>query len=273
MELVMFSKMLKRTAGLSISAAGEWIEDLGFDGIDLTVRPGGHIAPSEAADQLPGAIDTLQGQGLSVPMITTDLTAADDEYAESIFAVAEATGVEYLKLGYWRYEGFGTLDRGLADMRENLADIRALSAEYDVTPAVHTHSGPYLSANPALFADTLLQGDPDDLALYVDPGHLVAEGSRSGWELLLDRFADYIAMVSIKDFGWFQVNEREWRSEWVPLGEGLVPWSTVAERLDTIGFDGPVSVHSEYHDLGPEALRAQTREDVRFLRHLEPFAV
>jgi hypothetical protein len=44
---------------------------LGFDGLDLTVRPGGHVLPERAADELPEAVATIRGEGLDVPMITT----------------------------------------------------------------------------------------------------------------------------------------------------------------------------------------------------------
>jgi sugar phosphate isomerase/epimerase len=268
MRFVMFSKMLKRTGGLSVDEAGDRIAKLGFDGVDLTVRPGGHVAPEDASQQLSGAIETFRSKGLSVPMITTGITDADEEYAEDIFAVADAEDVEYLKLGYWYYDGFGSIHEGCDSMREDLEGIRELSTEYDVTPAVHTHSGDFLSANPAMLWSVLRDGKPEDLGIYVDPGHLVAEGSLSGWEMNLDLVRDYVAMVSIKDFGWSREQkngEVEWMEDWVPLGEGLVPWDRVFDRLDAIGFDGPVSVHSEYGNLDLEGLIDQTREDVEYL--------
>ncbi|MGH9326596.1 MAG: sugar phosphate isomerase/epimerase, partial [Terriglobia bacterium] len=45
----------------------------GFGGIDLTVRPGGHVLPERAATDLPKAVATIREEGLEVPMITTSL--------------------------------------------------------------------------------------------------------------------------------------------------------------------------------------------------------
>ena len=84
MQLLMFSKMLKNIGGLSVEEAGDYIANLGFDGVDLTVRPGGHILPREARSKLPEAIEILNSKGLSVPMITTNITSANEKYAEEI---------------------------------------------------------------------------------------------------------------------------------------------------------------------------------------------
>lgn len=265
MELVMFSKMLKRTGGLSVDEAGERIADLGFDGVDLAVRPGGHVEPEDTVDRLPEAIATLEGKGLSVPMITTGITSADEEHTKEIFATAEAEGIDYLKLGYWRYDGLGSIHDGLDAMREDLAGIRELGASYDVTPAVHTHSGPFLSANPAFLWETLREGDPDELGIYIDPGHLTLEGGRSVRDMNLDLVGEYVAMVSVKDVGWVREGSDEWDNVMLPLGEGMVPWSSVFDDLRALGFDGPVSVHSEYGDLDLDALVEQTGADLAYL--------
>lgn len=267
----MFSKYLKRTGGLSVAESGDRVRELGFDHLDLTVRPGGHVEPDEAPERLPGVVETLREKGVGVPLITTSITGADEEHAESLFRLADECGIEHLKLGYWRYDGFGTVADGLVAMREDLAGIRELSADYDVTPSVHTHSGDFLSANPAFLRESLVDGDPEDLGIYVDPGHLVVEGGKSGWEMNLDLVSDYVQMVSVKDFGWFSEETDagvEWEPRTVPLGEGMVPWATVFDRLREAGFDGPVSVHSEYPDLSTGELLDRTAGDLAYLREV-----
>ena len=59
MQLVMFSKHL---GALSIPEAGQAIKGLGFDGVDLTVRPGGHVEPiGPKADSKRGRRDVQDG--------------------------------------------------------------------------------------------------------------------------------------------------------------------------------------------------------------------
>ena len=65
---------------------------LGFDGLDLTVRKGGHVLPERAAEDLPRAVATAREEGLDVPMITTALTSADDPTARAILSTAAGSG-------------------------------------------------------------------------------------------------------------------------------------------------------------------------------------
>ena len=50
---------------------GRTVKRLGFDGVDLTVRPKGHIEPARVAEDLPPFVEGIRSEGVSVPMITT----------------------------------------------------------------------------------------------------------------------------------------------------------------------------------------------------------
>src|SRR5215207_8462575 len=93
----------KHLPDLDWSDLGKAVKDAGFDGVDLTVRAKGHVLPERAAADLPRAIDTIKAQGVSVPMITTELTAASDPTAKPLLQAAVKSGVRYFKTGYWRY--------------------------------------------------------------------------------------------------------------------------------------------------------------------------
>jgi len=273
MQLLMFSKMLKDAGNLSVDQVGDCVTEMGFDGVDLTVRPGGHVAPEEVTERLPEAIDTLKSKGLVVPMITTGITGAEEDHAEEIFRTASECGVRFLKLGYWRYREFGTIRDQIEKARGQLGGLEALSRRHGVTAALHTHSGPNLTANPAVVHMLLQDHDPRWLGAYIDPGHMAVEGGKSGWKMGIDLLDRYIKLVAIKDFGWFRETDRRtgekgWVNRLVPLGEGIVPWPEVFRCLREIGFDGCVSVHSEYPDLSLEELLRQTREDLAYLKRV-----
>ena len=273
MNLVMFSKMLKNVGDLSVDKAGDHIADLGFDGVDLTVRPEGHVLPEEATRRLPEAVDILRSKGLTVPMVTTSITDAGEKYAEDIFKTASECGVEFIKLGYWRYEGFGTIREQIERVRkDNLKGIYRLSKQYSVTAGVHIHSSDFLTANPAVVKMLLQDYDPEHLCAYIDPGHMAVEGGLSGWNMGMDLLQEHIRMVAVKDFGWFHEKDEtgkwRWSARILPLSEGLVPWAEVFTYLQKIGFDGPVSFHSEYHDVSLEELILQTKEDLRYAKQI-----
>lgn len=273
MELVMFSKMLKNVGNLSADKAGDYIADLGFDGVDLTVRPEGHVLPEEATKRLPEAVDILRSKSLAVPMITTSITDAGENHTEDVFRTASECGVRFLKLGYWRYEGFGNIRKQIERVQnDNLKGIYTLCKQYSVTAGVHIHSGDFLTANPAVVKMLLQDYDPEHLCAYIDPGHMAVEGGLSGWKMGMDLLQEHIRMVAVKDFGWFQekdeTGEWNWKARILPLSEGLVPWTEVFTYLQKIDFDGPVSFHSEYHDVTLEELIRQTSEDLQYAKQI-----
>jgi sugar phosphate isomerase/epimerase len=259
--IALFTKMLKNTGGYSLPEAAAAMGEHGFDAADLTVRPGGYVEPGEVREGLPEAVDQLADGGVEVPMITTGVTGAGD-YAEAVFETAAALGVGHVKLGYWLYDGFGTLAEGLDAMREDLAAVAALSREHpSVRPAIHVHAGDYLSADAALLYDVLSAHEPGVLGAYADAGHMAVEGGRSGWKLGLDRLGDYVEMVSIKDFGWVR-EDGEWRVEGpIPVGEGIVRWEELFDCLAALAFSGPMSIHAEYYDAPIDDLLATAAAD------------
>ncbi|MBM4049349.1 MAG: sugar phosphate isomerase/epimerase [Planctomycetes bacterium] len=267
----MFSKML---GAMSVAKAGETIKGLGFDGVDLTVRPQGHVLPENVRRDLPEAVKTLKGIGLSVPMLTTAVTDASEPHAEDVFATAAQCGVKRLKLGYWRYDGFGKLHEQMNVVRKLLVGLERLALKHGVVAGIHTHSGPFMSAHAGVVHLLMKDTDPKAICAYVDPGHLTVEGGYRGWQIGLDLLSGRIGMVAVKDFGWFQEapGQKKWKHKLVPLCEGMVPWPDVFKHLRQVGFDGPVSVHSEYQgshsfrDLTVEQLIEQTRQDVAYLR-------
>src|SRR5436305_14993018 len=120
--LCLFSKPLP---GMDWRRLAQAAKSLGFGGIDLTVRRGGHVQPERAAEDLPKAVVAIREEGLDVPMITTELTSADDLAARVIFSTAAKLSIPFFKLGYYQYkmvnvrrelELFGRQFRGLVGL-------------------------------------------------------------------------------------------------------------------------------------------------------------
>ena len=264
MKLVIFSKKFQE---LPLPEFGDLVADMGFEGVDLTVRPTGYITPEEVVEKLPEAVDILKARGLEVPMITTAITSAEEPYAEETFKTASECGVKYIKLGYWKYKGFGHLRSQIDEIRRALKDIQALSKKYNVTAGMHTHSGMNMSAEPAILWEILKDFNPDLVGAYIDPGHMAVEGGLGGWLMGMDILAEKIRMVAVKDYGWFK-KDGKWIARTVPLGEGLVPWRKVFEILKRIEFKGPVSLHSEYKGMSLEEIIEQTRKDIKYVREI-----
>jgi len=78
-DVCIFSKHLQFLPDYKAMAA--LAAEVGFDGIDLTVRPGGHVLPENVEIDLPRAITAAGNAGLKVPMIVTKITGADEKKA------------------------------------------------------------------------------------------------------------------------------------------------------------------------------------------------
>ena len=75
-----------------------FLAEAGFEGIDLSVRPGGHVLPENVERDLPAAVKAAQKQRLSIPMMVTGITDATDPLTERILKTAADQGVK-LPLG------------------------------------------------------------------------------------------------------------------------------------------------------------------------------
>lgn len=251
---------------------------LGLDGLDLTVRRGGHIEPADAERKLPEAVESAHNHGLRILLLTTDITEANEQ-AEKVIATAAKYGIARIKLGYYRYTPFGTLERQMAEVRQRLGEIASLAGRYKVLPCVHIHSGNDIPSHGTMLYELIKDMRPGAIGAYVDPYHMTLEGGGAGWQQGLDLLAPWIALVAIKNFAWKKTDrdklgQQRWATQGVPVADGVAPMPEFIATLKKIGFDGTYSLHSEYkgkhsfRDMNTEECLAQTRADLAFLRKL-----
>ncbi len=80
------------------------LKQLGVAGPDLTVRRGGLVAPDQVTEELPKAMAAFRDQGLTIPMITTNILSANEPQTRPILSTAAKLGIGYYKLGYYKYK-------------------------------------------------------------------------------------------------------------------------------------------------------------------------
>lgn len=276
MQFVLFTDNL---SDLSVAQACDAAKRAGFDGLDLTLRPGGHVLPENAELGLSEAKRLADAAGVAIPMVSTSLTDEDSPHAESVFASAAHYGVRRLKLGYWEYKPFGTLAAQVDRARAKLERLIRLGRKYRVLPCVHCHSGRLVASGGPLLYMILRGFDPKDVGAYVDPMHMTIEGGRAGWEMGLDLLAPWVALVGVKNFRWLPDRRDEhgqlrWRWEYCPLADGQAPLPDFVGYLKRLGYDGVVSLHSEYKGessfrrLSTPELLDQSAADLRYLKGL-----
>lgn len=276
MKYLMLSKPLEN---LSYPELADTVADLGMDGVDLTVRSPGHVLPERVKTDLPRAAAAIRSRGLEIGWLTTAIDSADSAHAEDIFATASDLGIKQLKLGYFRYAGFGAMRRQIAEVRDQLHGIERLCQRYAVQAGVHAHDGPTLSATTHVVA-LLLEGfDPAAVCYYPDLGHIGIEGSFGGWIHGLDLLADRIAMLALENLAQFsevdpETSATRWRAKVVPFDQGFIPFPEAFRYLKQIGYTGYASFQAEYRgensfkDMDQAELLAQVKEDLQYTKRL-----
>jgi L-ribulose-5-phosphate 3-epimerase len=264
----LFSKLLPELAPRQLARAAK---DLGYTGIDLTVRPQGHVLPERAAEDLPKAVEAIRAEGVEVPMITTALVSAADPTARPILTTAARLGVQFVKPGYYRYK-LEDVRREIDTTKREFAGLAQVAKDAGVRLGYHNHSGTYVGA--AVW-DAMAVVDPlpaEWVGYYFDVRHAVVEGGDAGWRIALQLVAPRLKMLAMKDFRWERNPKGGWGVENCPIGEGMVNWNEYAKQLARIRFNGLVSVHVEYDITGPtpaarlEKALAAARRDLQFTK-------
>ena len=264
--LCLFSKPLPAMDWRRLAQAAK---SVGFGGIDLTVRRGGHVQPERAAEDLPKAVAAIREEGLDVPMITTEITSADDPAARAILSTAAKLSIPFFKPGYYQYK-MVNVRRELEPAASQFRRLVSLSKQYGIQAGYHNHEE-YVGApvwDMASVIDTL---DPQWAGFYFDARHAVAEGGVGGWKIATNLVMPRLKMVATKDFRW-EKTATGWTARNCPLGEGMVDWKYFANALAAGGFQGPISLHLEYDVAGEstaareENIVAALQRDLQFLK-------
>jgi L-ribulose-5-phosphate 3-epimerase len=264
--LCFFSKHLP---AMDARRLGRALKTLGFGGVDLTVRPGGHIDPKRVAQDLPPFVAGIRQEGLTVPMITTEILSDADPVARPTLETAAALGIPFFKPGYYRY-AFADVRKERDAAAAQLRTVAALSAKTGVHMGFHNHSG-YIGGNVWDIVPVMDTLDPKWAGYYFDIRHAVVEGGDGGWKTAFNLAAPRLPMIALKDFYWEKTGT-SWRIKNCPMGEGMVNWKAYFALLAKAAFHGPVSLHLEYEVPGatPEAREestiAATAKDLAFIK-------
>jgi sugar phosphate isomerase/epimerase len=263
LKVAIFSKHLQFLRGEELAAGAAGI---GFDGVDLTVRKGGHVEPENVRRDLPVLAASIRKRGLEVPMITTDIVDTETPHAEGIVRVMADLGIRYYRWGSFKYTAGEPYPAQLERIKPRIARLAALNARHKVCAIYHTHSGRDLVGAPIWDLYILLKDfDPQSVAVNYDVAHATIEGGFGGW---IDSFritGPRLGGVAVKDFIWAPDAKGNWRPEWKPLGQGMVRLPEFFGMVAKSGFSGPLQLHVEYPLGGAESGKTAitiTREQV-----------
>jgi sugar phosphate isomerase/epimerase len=246
-KICIFSKHLQ---WLDVADAARLAADMGFDGIDLAVRKGGHIDPARATEDLPRAVETIRKAGLEVPMVTTDIVTAQSEHAGEILRTISSLGIRAYRWGGFRLDPGRPIPDQLEAARGPVRDLAALNRSSGVCAMYHIHSGAGLLGASIWDLYLVLKGfDPDAVAVNFDIAHATIEGGLAGWRNSASLMAPFTRGIALKDFYWEKGADGVWQPRWCAIGEGMVNFAEYFRALGA-GFRGPIQLHFEYREMG-----------------------
>lgn len=244
-QLCLYSKILYK---IGYSELGDIVKQFGFDGVDLTVRPGGHVEPRLSSVDLVRAFESILAVGLVCPMITTAVTSPLEPGALAVIALSGRTNVSLFCVGFWK--------DSLPTYRRDLAGLISIGQRYNIAMALHNYTSENEGETDWSVAATLRQLDPKWAGAYFDPIH-----HGSGWEEALTPLLPNLRVIALKDF----------RKDGTPcpLGEGTVNWAKFFAVLQAASFGGVLSLRIEY---SPKDELSAIQKDYAFARaHMGTF--
>lgn len=222
--------------------------EMGFDGVDLTVRPDGHVLPENVAVDLPKAVAAVEKAGLKVYSIVTNIKQPDEKYAVDILKAASALGIKYYRTAWFNYNNAISVPENLQVIGKQLAGLATLNKQYHVHGAYQNHSGDLFGASIWDLWLALKDLDPAFIGCQYDIRHATTEGADT-WSTSIQPLVPYIKTTNIKDFYW-EKKDGKWQVKSVPLGEGMVDFKKYFGIIKQNNIGGPLSLHCEYDALG-----------------------
>ena len=252
-KVSIFSKNLQ---WLDVNEMAKVVAEIGFDGVDLTVRPQGHVLPERVEEDLPKAAEAVRKAGKKIYMITTSITDADDPLTEKILKTASSLDIRHYRMGWGHYDDTMTIEENMKAIQKKLEKLALLNEKYSISGEYQNHSGIaregiYFGGPIWDIASVLKNINSKWIGSQYDVYHATVEGFNA-WPLGMKFISPYIRSIDIKDFEWTKKNGK-WVSESLPLGEGLVDFKKYFGLIKQYKINVPVSLHFEYPLGGAES--------------------
>ncbi len=244
LEISIFSKHLQF---LDYKALGEKVAAMGFAGIDLTVRKGGHVEPATVKTDLPKAVAEIKKAGSKVTMMSTTIESVNNQLDIDVLNAASACGIKYYRPTWYKYPVGKTLPQSLDMYALQIKELSLLNKKLGIIACYQNHAGVLVGGSLWEVYKILELADKEYFGSQYDIRHAMVEGANS-WVNGLELIHSQIKTIVVKDYKWGIVNGK-WELINVPIGEGMVDFKKFFGMLKKYNIKVPISLHCEY-DLG-----------------------
>jgi L-ribulose-5-phosphate 3-epimerase len=257
--ICVYSQILRKVA---YDELGLVLRDMGVDGVNLTVFPGGHVNPANAGLEMFRSVEAITGVGLDVPIVSTQYVNLTDATIRTVLGVCSEMGVPLFRSGTWRYANAPDIEARLNEVQRDVFSLANIARAAKMSVAIQNLTGDYVGAAAWDMNMILRALDPKTAGWDFDIGNATAEGGGGGWAIALRLAAPRLKAVSVRDFYWTK-DGAAWKMTPCPLGEGMVDWTAFFSTLARVHFTGPVTIQMDYQ---PQSLTTALRHDIDFVR-------
>jgi sugar phosphate isomerase/epimerase len=224
--------------------------EMGFDGIDLTVRPNGHVLPERVESDLPKAVEAMRKARLAPLLMTSSVQDANNDTDKKVLGTAVKVGIQYYRMNWFTYSEQKSIPESLQNFQQQIKELSYLNKELGLTGCYQNHAGTGVGSDIWELWELLKDADKKYMGLQYDIRHAVVEGGQS-WPNALRLIQPQIKTIAVKDFIWEKKNGR-WDTTNTPIGEGMVDFKTYFKLLKQYRVNVPVTLHLEYSLGGAE---------------------
>jgi L-ribulose-5-phosphate 3-epimerase len=244
LEVHIFSKHLQF---LNYRELAEAAAQMGFAGVDLTVRPKGHVEPGRVEEDLPKVVAEFKKAGLSPKLMTTAVSDAADPVDKKLLQTAARLGFKYYRMNWFPYKDGESMPASLQYYAGKVKELGLLNKEIGLTGVYQNHAGTQIGSSFWEVWQLVKDADKDAIGSQFDIRHAMVEGS-SSWPNALKLLSTRIRAITLKDYKWREKNGAFVVQD-VPIGEGMVDFDAYFKLVKQYNIRVPVSLHIEY-DLG-----------------------
>lgn len=242
--IAIFEKVFE---GLDYDELADAIAKIGADGVEATIRPGGHIEPERAAEEVPKMAAAMQQRGKRIIIAATGVANVDQPHTRPLLSTLKEAGITHYRMAHYQFEYDQPLKPQLANFSAMVRELAALNQELGIQGLYQNHSGGnqrrgYVGAL-GWDAAVMLDGvNPDALGLAFDTRHLCKD-TGSSWRTAVAVCKPHIRSIYVKDGIWYGPRGDQYKD--VPLDTGFVN----DEVFDTIRAGlapMPLCIHMEH---------------------------
>ena len=241
LKIHIFSKHLQF---LSYQDMAEAAAEMGFDGVDVSVRPNGHVLPERVDTDLPKVVEALRKVNFVPLCMTTAVDDANDITDRKVLTTAAKLGFKLYRMNYFSYPDGKEMPASMEVFQQKLRALSLLNKELGLTGCYQNHSGTLAGSSIWELWELLRRADKLYMGVQYDIRHAVVEGALS-WENGLRLVQSQIKTITVKDFKWLDENGK-YKITDIPLGEGVVDFKNYFKLLKQYKINVPVIMHTEY---------------------------